>query len=144
MSKVYKPSFKKVLFAELKEKGLERIISHITSVTTERYSGGSSARVRTRDLFADDREALEKIVDGYQHGSFDGMQDLYTYQKVEKPLSFKYTFTENEFSEEIRAKMRDKLASEYGVTDDESCYKVFGHWYDRTFHRKLYELKEAP
>jgi len=133
-------TFKKIILAELKAKGLSRIASKIKSIRKD----VNSVRVRTVDLFKQDRELLQSILDTYTAGRFDGMQDLYVYDrtKPEREFSVKYAFLNNEFSEIERGKIKDVLRLKYDVVDDTTAQRVFGRWYDQVVWTRLCELGE--
>lgn len=133
-------TFKKIILAELKAKGLSRIVSKIKSIRKD----VNSVRVRTVDLFKQDRELLQSILDTYTAGRFDGMQDLYVYDrtKPEREFSVKYAFLNNEFSELEQDKIKDILRLKYDVVDDTTAQRAFGRWYDQVVWTKLCELGE--
>lgn len=96
------------------------------------------------DLFKQDREVLQALLDTYTQGRFDGMQDLYVYdkEKPERAFSVKYAFLNNEFSEAEREKIKSTLRLKYDVTDDPSSQRIFNRWYDQVVWTKLCELGE--
>ncbi len=138
-------TFKKILFDDLKARGLEHIIPKIKSVRHEKYSGGSSLRVQSLDLFKADRAALWAVIREYEMGTFDGMQDMYVYDsdKPKKERTVKYAFLANDFSETVQSKIDEKLRDEYKVYDDETSQKQMGCWRSQAAHRLLCELEAA-
>jgi hypothetical protein len=84
------------------------------SVRSENFSGGDSVNVDWTD--GPDYEEVEKIVDSYQAGHFDGMQDMYVYDDDREPgkPTAKYTFTNKSWSEANTAALKAK-AEELGV-----------------------------
>lgn len=131
---------KKIILDELKSKGLSRIVSKIKSIRKDK----NSIRVEAVDLFKQDRETLQALLDTYTQGSFDGVQDLYVYNKTkpEREFSVKYAFLNNEFSEVEREKIKSMLRLKYDVIDDQSSQRVFNRWYDQVVWTKLCELGE--
>lgn len=131
---------KKIILDELKSKGLAQIVSKIKSIRKDK----NSIRVETLDLFKQDRETLQALLDTYTQGKFDGMQDLYVYDKAkpERAFSVKYAFLNNEFSEVEREKIKTMLRLKYDVMDDQSSQRVFHRWYDQVVWTKLCELGE--
>lgn len=131
---------KKTILDELKSMGLSRIASKIKSIRKD----NNSIRVQTVDLFKQDRENLQALLDSYTQGTFDGMQDLYVYDKTkpEKSFSVKYAFLNNEFSEVEREKIKSMLRLKYDVVDDQTSQRAFGRWYDQMIWTKLCELGE--
>ncbi len=131
---------KKIILNELKSKGLSRIASKIKSIRKD----GNSIRVETVDLFRQDRELLQNVLDTYTQGTFDGMQDLYVYDssKPKREFSVKYAFLNNEFSDVEREKIKAQLRMKYDVFDDTSSMRVFNRWFDQVVWTKLCELGE--
>ncbi len=74
------------------------------SVTTDRFSGGDSLRVSWVDGPAVDR--VESLACQYKAGSFDGYDDLYTYQRTAWTEAFgdaKYVSCSRDYSPQIAA-----------------------------------------
>jgi len=67
-------------------------------VTTESYTGGSSLRVSWSDGI--NVKQVENIIEKYKYGSFNGMEDIYDYDKEfsDEYGSVKYTFTNRSYS----------------------------------------------
>ena len=83
-------------------------------VTTERYSGGDSLRVRWTDGPA--VSLVDAIADRYQAGHFDGQTDCYDYSDSAWTRAFgdaKYVFTSRDYSDEAIAWAK----SQYGDED---------------------------
>ena len=133
-------TFKAFLRNELKQRGLSRIATRIKSVTTD----NNSVRVMTIDLFRQDRELLQSILDEYTQGSFDGMQDMYIYDssKESKEFSFKYAFLNNSFSDDVEEKVKDTLRLKYDVIDDKTSMARLGRWYNAALWQELTKLGE--
>lgn len=81
---------------ELKEKGLVLIASKIVSITYQSYTGGDSVRVKAFGLSDEETSTLKNILNQYQEGSFDSMQDLYTYSAAARVRGAKHVFLSNE------------------------------------------------
>jgi hypothetical protein len=78
------------------------------SVTSETFSMGNSVSVNWTD--GPEYEEIEAIVEGYQYGHFNGMEDIYEYKKDRddnKP-SAKYTHTNKHFSEAAIQALKEK------------------------------------
>ena len=87
-------------------------------VRTERYSGGNSLRVYWID--GPNSQQVDAIIDKYQAGSFDGMQDLYTYGNSVFTEIFgdaKYTFSVRSYSDEQVARVIEKVAKYFGCCE---------------------------
>jgi hypothetical protein len=96
------------------------------SVTSETFSMGNSVSVNWTD--GPEYEEIETIVEGYQYGHFNGMEDIYEYKKDRndsKP-SAKYTHTNKHFSESGIQALKEK-AEELGILYQcENNYGEFG------------------
>ena len=78
------------------------------SVTSETFSMGNSVSVDWTD--GPEYEEIETIVEGYQYGHFNGMEDIYEYKQSRddsKP-SAKYTHTNKHFSEAAIQALKEK------------------------------------
>jgi hypothetical protein len=142
MEKAKKISAKKMVLDALKAEGLEHLAKKIKSIRKD----NNSLRVEGVNLFKSEREALDRFLGRYEHGTFNGMIDLYEYdrEKPQQPLMFKYVFLSNEFEAAIDAAIRAKLANERDVTDDNSAMARMGCWYDQAIHRLKCELEGSP
>lgn len=70
-------------------------------VTTESYSGGSSLRVSWFDGVPASK--VDAILSKYEYGSFNGMEDIYEYDKnhSEEYGDVKYTFSNRSYTEAV-------------------------------------------
>jgi len=96
-------------------------------VTTESYTGGSSVNVAWIDGVVDD--VIDTIISKYKYGSFDGMIDMYEYDKNHDSSygDVKYAFTKRLYSKEaIKRGMEDLgIEAEISVSDyDNSAHMV--------------------
>lgn len=67
------------------------------TVQSENYTGGDSVRIRWIDGVK--QEAVEDIVDKYQYGHFNGMEDIYEHSNcIEGLPQVKFVFATREFS----------------------------------------------
>lgn len=134
----------KTFKSSLKEdfKNHPSIWKKIKSVRYETYSGGCSLRVSAVDLLKDEREIVEKILEEYQDGHFNSMEDIYEYKKegTKKERSVKYAFLNNDFSAEMRACGTASLAETYNVIDNDTSFKTFGCDYNTALWRYLNRL----
>lgn len=84
------------------------------SVTTSKYSGGNSVRVAWTD--GPTTAAVEEILDRFDGGSFNGMDDSYTYCDTAWNSLFgsaRYTFANRSYSDALVAKAIEELKAEY-------------------------------
>lgn len=85
------------------------------SVTTEKFSMGNSVSVSWTD--GPTSKQVDKIVDKYSGGSFDGMTDCYNYSSTHWTEAFgsaKYTHTSRHYSAALVARAIAKLVEKYG------------------------------
>lgn len=136
-------NFKKLILDDLKKQGLTEIIKKIKSIRYKSYSGGDSVRVQTLDLWKGERETLKGILEQYQEGSFDGMNDIYINKQgpSEKARTAKYIFLENEFSDSVREGVKEYLKSQWDIVDDTTARERMDCWYDQAIDRRLNELE---
>lgn len=87
------------------------------SVKSNSFSGGDDIHVRWED--GPREEEVNKILDKYEEGSFDGMTDCYDYNHENVwPDVFggaKYVMGQREISDELAEKTLRKVCAEYGV-----------------------------
>lgn len=82
------------------------------SVCSESYSGGNSVRVNWTDGVT--TAQVDKIIDRYQYGHFNGMEDIYEYSNSIANLpQVKYTFSNRELSKEVRQKAFEHIKATY-------------------------------
>lgn len=138
------PTFKKLILDDLKSQGLYDIVTKITSIRYRSFAGGDSVDVAAVDLGKSQREKLESILREYQAGSFDGMQDLYTYDRNStKVRQAKYVHLRHKFSKDIKAKLEARILDQFDINpnDDMDCYKKTGQWKDQFLWRKMCEFE---
>jgi hypothetical protein len=114
------------------------------SVTSDTFSMGNSVSVNWTD--GPEYEEIESIVEGYQYGHFNGMEDIYEYKKDRddsKP-SAKYTHTNKHFSEAGIQALKER-AEELGVLY--RCQNERGEFSpqlaERIIREELQEREEA-
>lgn len=137
------PTFKKLILDELRQKGEKSLISKIKSVRYSTFSMGSALDVHAVNLTKSERTKLESIINAYKSGSFNSMNEIYEYRKdINVIRTAKFVSLSNEFTSEIKEKIKTELKENHGVVDRESAWKVFGADYDTVVYRKLNELEE--
>jgi len=142
MSTQKQPTFKKLILDELKQKGLTSIVKKIKSVRYSTYAGGSSLDVTIIDPTKTEREALKPIVEQYQAGHFNGMEDIYEYREVKTARSVKYAFMNVEYSDAAKAEVAEEIKQKFGVSDDAESMKTFGCWLSQAIFREI-QKKES-
>lgn len=108
------------------------------SVRSETYSMGSSVHIHWTDgpLSCE----VEKIVDKYQMGHFDGMTDMYEYSNHDPNLpQAKYVSTERSYSPEAKARARAEIEEHYGIdlSDERAVKDKFNRWPDTMIRDRL-------
>jgi hypothetical protein len=139
------PTFKKLILDNLKAMNRQDIAKKINSITYRSYSMGDSVDVRATDLGKEQRETLEALLNEYQDGHFDGMQDLYVYNRtVNKPRTAKYVHLVHEFTPETKAKLTAMIENKWDIpADDRECFKKFNQWRDAVLWRFMSEMQES-
>lgn len=139
-----KTTFKKLIMDELKSKGLHSIANKIYSIKYETYSGGDSVRVYTTNLFKTERKTLDAILDCYQDGDFDGMNDLYTHRKGQARVrTAKYVMLNNKYTQEVENSVIEHLKNHWDVYDDKTAQAKFRCWFDSVKHRFLTNMESS-
>lgn len=124
-------TFKKIILDDMKANGLGHLVPKIKSIRYESYSMGSSVRVKSLDLFKEEKAAMESLLAKYQYGHFDGMQDLYEISNSRDDIrQAKFVFLNNEYSEPVKRAVDVYLEKVFGVTDDETAQKKMHCWKD--------------
>lgn len=89
------------------------------SVRGKSYSMGNSIRVEWTD--GPTVKQVDKIVDKYSAGTFDGMTDCYNYSKTDFNKTFgssKYIMPNRHYSDKLIAKAIEELTAEYASAKD--------------------------
>lgn len=98
------------------------------SVRSKSYSGGDDIRIEWTD--GPTLKAVQEITDKYEQGSFDGMTDMYKYDRrnvwTEVFGGTKYLFTNREYSDSHIQKALDNFGTMDGKTYMVDDYKM-GH-----------------
>lgn len=90
------------------------------------YSGGNSVRVCWENGAT--VEAVKNIVDKYQYGSFNGMEDIYEHDNKHPELEaqVKYVQVQRDISDAAYLSMRDKYHDTVGLDLDVWSPKLLG------------------
>ena len=118
---------------ELKEK----FPSIVFKVHSKNFAGGDDVTIHYDN--ACPSEDIEKIVNKYAGGSFDGMTDMYNYDYNKNYPTAKYVFVERHISEDIWEKTKLQLAKNYDINpnDENEWQRKFGCWSTAAIHRNL-------
>lgn len=99
------------------------------SVRSETYSGGSSVNVSWTDLPL--TEEVEKVVNRFKSGSFDGMTDMYETSGYvmdgKRYVGAKYIFCKRELSDERETMIKEWMQSNYAEIN-ENHYSYYYHF----------------
>jgi len=132
-------TFKKIILDDLKKQGQHSIVKKIRSITYDTYAGGNVVHVGAIDLTKSEREFLEKLLQEYQYGSFDGMTDMYSYDNRDsgKERQAKYVQLRVEYSPKKYASAKEYLKNQWDVTDDKTAQEKASCWYGTMVDRVL-------
>lgn len=137
------PPFKKLILGDLKEANENEIIKKIKSIRYSSFSMGDAVDVESVNLTKTERDTLESILNEYQSGSFNSMEDIYEYRKDSTKLrTAKYVCLRNEFSQDVKDKVKKDLADNFEVIDYASAWKFLGCDYETAVYRKLIQLEK--
>lgn len=106
------------------------------SVTSESFSGGNSVRISWTNGATTDQ--VDNIVNKYQYGHFNGMEDIYEYSnRVEGLPQVKYVSTNRTVSEELINRLEIDFKNFYN-----SDVNDYDHWsVKNVVRRMLYKLE---
>lgn len=101
-------------------------------VSSKTYSGGNSLRASWVD--GPTTKEVSKIINKYQYGHFNGMEDIYenTNNRNDIP-QVKYVFADREISEPVNESVFQMLQQSYNLFDqvssmDETSHELMKHW----------------
>jgi hypothetical protein len=107
------------------------------TVRSESYSGGSSIRVRWED--GPTIDSIDKIINKYQYGSFDGMTDMYNHDNVNNDISqVKYVFANRDLSDKTMEDLRKEIENKYDIDfeDTYGVFEIFRCWPNELLYRE--------
>jgi acyl-CoA hydrolase len=113
-------------------------------VNSDSFAGGNSVHIEWDNGPTSDQ--VEHIVNKYQYGHFDGMQDLYEHTNRRKDIpQVKYVQVRRNVSEDIKQKVFEKLQKTYAHFDkvssiDESHKDLMIHWSEWTARDFIYRI----
>lgn len=92
------------------------------SVTSDSFAGGTSVDVRWTDGVT--TQQVKAIADKYQKGAFDGMRDLYEYDRVNDDLpQAKYVQVQRSWSDQAKADIKADICDAFGIDPDTEIWK---------------------
>lgn len=84
------------------------------SVTSDNFAGGNAVRVSYADGVM--RDTVESLLSKYQHGSFNGMDDIYEYDNRRDDIpQTKYLTVSRVMSAEAKQLVAKTVAAKYGI-----------------------------
>lgn len=111
------------------------------AVTSRNFAGGNAVDIEWTDGVT--TKEVEKIVNKYQYGHFDGMQDLYEYSNTRNDIpQAKYIQTRRDCSPETEQKIIQQVMRDYGLAEwnDEISQKTFHTWANSKIWREFQEM----
>ena len=100
-------------------------------VSGQGYAGGSSIRVHVVDLKPAQAKLVEDFAKQFEYGSFDGMEDIYRYDNVNKELpQVSHVFINNVVSPSLSQSIWDFARARYaGLESAPADYKEAYNFY---------------
>lgn len=105
-------------------------------IKSSNYSGGNSIHIYVQDQLPATIELIEDFCSQFRAGYFDGMQDMYVYNRDRTGPTVSYVFINNEISDE-RRKMAEDFVRGYFSNPG------FGYDFDRLVWDQL-NRKDSP
>lgn len=110
-------------------------------VISDNYAGGNAVRIDYENSVPS--KEVQKIVDKYQYGHFDGMTDYYDASNIREDIpQVKYVQVQRKISAEIRAAIKEEIATSYGIKDklnEQEWYDKFSMWSDQMVWKETQE-----
>jgi hypothetical protein len=98
-------------------------------VSSKNYSGGNSIRISY--INGPTRKEVERYVNDFEYGQFDGMTDMYNITNRNKNIpQVKYLFVNRTMSAQLEKYLREELAGYYNNWDDLPEYEKNRLMYD--------------
>jgi len=107
-------------------------------VTSAGFAGGNSVDIYYNNGVP--RSQVEKVVNKYQSGYFDGMDDIYKYYGNRDYPTVKYISVDRKITDDIREKTKIEIAKRYGIKnieDENEWYDKFLAWSNTVVYREL-------
>jgi hypothetical protein len=107
-------------------------------VRSDSFAGGNSVDIDWVD--GPTRARVEELVKKYQYGRFDGMQDLYESNNVDRSLpQVKYVQAQRDISPATKEHIKAEIAKKFGIdmNDDASVRDKFNAWPSDLIYREF-------
>ena len=107
-------------------------------VISSSFAGGNSVSVGWVD--GPTMDGVRGIVDKYQYGHFDGMDDLYKNTNVIEGMpQVKYVSPSRDMSDTVRAALTQEIGRKYGVdmSDDRAVFEKLHMWPSTAVYREF-------
>ena len=120
---------------------IRKVLKHIHpeikfQITSKSYSGGNSVEIQYTNGVA--TKEIEKIVNCFEYGSFNGMEDIYEYTNTNKNIpQVKYIFVNRHLSETIEEEAKKYIYNRYNQDDINNCYRIENAIYKLTLEMDL-------
>jgi len=109
------------------------------SVTSSSFSMGNSVDISWQDGPA--QKDVDALVEKYQYGHFNGMEDIYEYSNSRQDIpQAKYVSVNRRMSEYVRDAKKLELVAKHGIEnpDDQNEWQdKTGYWSDAAIWREL-------
>lgn len=108
------------------------------SVRAKGYAGGNSVDAYWTD--GPRTAEVNAIIDKYQYGHFDGMDDSYHYSNnIEDLPQVKFTFANRSMSPERQLEIVEDLQKRFGVefSDQKAVWDIFNAYPDEVIYREF-------
>lgn len=112
------------------------------SVNSSNFAGGNSVNISYNDAIPSSE--IEKIINKYKDGQFDGMTDCYNYSP--NPLNIpraKYISVNRHISAENNARVKADIAKKFGIVnieDEKEWMKIFNAWPEQVVWREVSKI----
>ena len=111
------------------------------SVRSDSFAGGTAVDVSWTD--GPCGQSVDAIINKYQYGHFDGMQDLYEYSNHRDDLpQVKYVMSQRSISADTEATIKNKIATDYAIdmNDNKAVWDKLNCWPQDAVYRAFRTL----
>lgn len=132
--------------AALIRKDLKTAFPLITfTVRSSNFSMGDSVDIGYKDGVP--CKDVEAIVNKYQYGHFNGMEDIYeTSDRVKGLPQAKFVMVQRDISPEVKEMVKNEIMKKFGMTEwtDAACREKFNCWSDQVLWREISDRSFMP
>lgn len=111
-------------------------------ITSKNFAGGNAVYIRYTDGVPVAK--VEKIVNDYEYGTFDGMRDIYEITNSRSDIpQVKYVIVQRDISKDVMEAKKAEIAKMYGIEDPENenaWWKALGEWSQNAIWRRLRDV----